>query len=134
MGRNKLLNDEIRKEAEKYLRDTENMSANTLLPTIDGLALYIKIHRDTVYQWEKEDPDWADFLDELRATQAEKLIQNGLMGRYNAPMSKMLLSKHGYVEQSSVDHTTKGKQLPTPILGGMSVLPTDNGDEEASEA
>jgi hypothetical protein len=69
------------------------------LPTIEGLALYLKIHRDTVYQWEKEYTEFSDIISELRHKQAESLINNGLSGDYNPTIAKVLLSKHGYREE-----------------------------------
>jgi len=36
--------------------------------------------------------------------------------------------------QQSVDMTTKGKELPTPILGGASVIHTDDSSTEITEA
>lgn len=37
-------------------------------------------------------------------------------------------------DQSNIDHTTKGKELPTPILGGVSAIPVDNSNTETPTA
>lgn len=78
------------------------------LPTIEGLALYLGIARDTVYEWEKEHKEFSDIIGVLRSQQANMLINNGLSGNYNPTIAKVLLSKHGYVEKQEVDNTHKG--------------------------
>lgn len=97
--------------------EEDYVESKVILPTIEGCALYLGITRETVYQWEK-DPEkklFSDIIAELRAKQAEMLINNGLSGRYNPVISKVLLTKHGYregVEQTGAD----GKDLiPEPI-------------------
>ncbi len=73
------------------------------LPTIEGLALHLKIHRDTLYSWEKTHPEFSDIMEELRQRQANALIHHGVEGRYNSTIAKVLLTKHGYregIEQS----------------------------------
>jgi hypothetical protein len=100
------------------------------LPTIEGLALAIGIHKDTIYDWEKKYPTFSDLTNDLRAKQADALINNGLSGDYNPLLSKLLLSKHGYKEATETDVTSGGKALPTPILNVL----CDNGDKESIKA
>lgn len=71
---------------------------NVNIPTIEGLALYLDIARDTIYEWEKEEDkkEFSDILAKLRAKQANALINNGLSGNYNPTIAKVLLVKHGY--------------------------------------
>lgn len=76
------------------------------IPSIEGLALHLKISRDTVYDWEKKYPDFSYIIEELRLTQASKLINKGTTGEYNSTITKVLLSKHGYreaVEQTGLN-------------------------------
>ena len=94
------------------------------IPTIEGLAVYLHIHKDTIYEWEKaksEDgslkyPEFSDVIDELRAKQAERLVNNGLSGSYNPTIAKVLLSKHGYKEAQEVDNTIKGSISLTDLF------------------
>lgn len=74
------------------------------LPSIEGLAYYLKVHRDTLYEWERVHPEFSDIISTLRMKQAERLINNGLSGDYNAYIAKALLAKHGYVDSSEVKH------------------------------
>ena len=116
-GRPSKLTPEMFEEANVYLDETCSMSVNTLLPTIEGLALCLHIHRDSLYKWAEENKDFSDILERLRQSQAQKILQNSMLNRYNSTISKLMLSKHGYIEQKDV--TTNGKDLPTPILGGL---------------
>ncbi len=75
------------------------------LPTIEGLARFLGIHKDTIYEWEKKFDEFSDVIGDLRAKQAEKLINSGLSGDYNATLSKVLLSKHGYRDSAEVTHS-----------------------------
>jgi hypothetical protein len=90
---------------------------NVKIPTIEGLALAIGIARSTVYLWKDKYDEFSDIIEDLMASQGEKLLNNGLSGTYNSTIAKVLLTKHGYRE--GVDSTTNGKDLPTPILGGI---------------
>ncbi|MFZ1468598.1 MAG: terminase small subunit [Paracoccaceae bacterium] len=104
------------------------------LPTIEGLSLFLKVNRDTIYDWEKKYENFSDTLKELRSKQAKMLIENGLSGDYNPTIAKLILSSnHGMREKSDV--TTNDKDLPTPILN---VLPNlsdkqNSGDEETNK-
>jgi len=79
-----------------------------LLPTIEGLALALNVSKDTLYEWEKIEPEFSDVLKKLRESQAQKLIQNSLVGRYNPLITKLMLSKHGYIEKKEVDNNING--------------------------
>ena len=72
------------------------------VPTVEGLAVFLDVNRSTIYEWAQAHPEFSDILDALGANQADALIQNGLKGVYNAPITKMLLTKHGYKDQSDI--------------------------------
>lgn len=96
--------------------DSFDRIVNVKIPTIEGLAVFLGISRETVYAWDKDEtkPEFSDILSKLRAEQADRLINNGLSGNYNPTIAKVLLTKHGYRE--GVDATTNDKDLPTPIV------------------
>lgn len=115
MARPTKLTEELLTKAREHVNSFD-VSAYTLLPTIEGLALELKINRDTIYQWEKENDEFSDIVSEIREKQAQKLIQLALAGKYNASIAKLILSgKHGYVEKTESDVKI---QEVTPILGG----------------
>jgi hypothetical protein len=135
-GRPSKLTKEIVEKASGYIRETK---ADGLyprdLPTIEGLAIHLDVTRSSLYEWEKQDTSlghqFSDILDRVKTHQAYKLIGKGLDGSYNATITKLMLSKHGYVDKQETDLTTNGKDLPAPILGGLSNatdVPGDNGN------
>ena len=87
------------------------------LPTIEGLALYLKTHRDTLYEWEKQHPQFSDILAYLRHKQLVMLINKGLSNDYNHSIVKVLLSKHGYTEKQETEHSGSVGTviLPKPV-------------------
>lgn len=81
------------------------------IPTIEGLAVYLGVHKDTLYDWESKYPEFSDVIDELRYIQADRLVNNGLAGSYNPTIAKVLLTKHGYRDAVDADVTTKGEKI-----------------------
>lgn len=134
-GRPTKLTQELVEQARKHV-DSFDVSVNTLLPTVEGLALELCVHKDSLYEWAKpcvEDHqheetcglrlEFSDMLGDLKNKQAQKLVQNSLLNRYNPTIAKLLLSsKHGYVEKSEVDNTHHGEvtflnEVPRPKNG-----------------
>ena len=116
-------------EIEKGNPDRPIFKTKVKLPTIEGLAVYLKINKTTIYEWEKIHEEFSNVIDELRQEQADRLVNNGLSGDYNPTIAKVLLTKHGYRE--GIDQTTNDKDMPTPILGNVL---THNSNEENSKA
>jgi hypothetical protein len=77
------------------------------LPNIGGLALHLGVNKDTVSDWRKKYPEFSDIVDRLLIEQEQRLLNGGLSGTYNASISKLILTKHGYVEKSEVDANVK---------------------------
>lgn len=73
------------------------------LPSIEGLAVYLKVARSTIYEWEKIYPEFSDILEDIKAEQAQRLINNGLSGDYNPTIAKLILTKHDYSDKSEVN-------------------------------
>lgn len=119
------------KEYLSSCEDTVNEHGRLVvkLPSIEGLAVYLDINKTTIYDWESKYEEFSHVIDTLRGKQAEKLLNNGLSGTYNSTISKVLLTKHGYRE--GIDQTTNNKDLPAPILNGLS---NNNSTSEDSEA
>lgn len=81
------------------------------LPTLEGLALHIGVHKDTIQEWCKEHEEFSVFVKRLLTKQAKMLLENGLSGDYNPMIAKLILSKHGYTEKTETDITTRGESL-----------------------
>lgn len=73
------------------------------VPTKKGYAFFIGKHPNTLEKWATDHPEMAVALDMLMAAQEEALISNGLSGRYNPVVTKlMLMNNHNYKEKSEV--------------------------------
>jgi len=73
----------------------------TSLPTIEGLALYLEVTRETIYQWAKIYPKFSDTLKKIMDKQKQQLIDDGMYGgkEINAAMAIFLLKvNHGMKE------------------------------------
>jgi hypothetical protein len=111
-GRPSDYNPEILKKAEKYLNGGWKKEGDAV-PIVEGLALSIGVARDTVYQWAKDPakPEFSDIFRQVLATQARLLASNGLNGTFQPTITKLFLSKHGYVEKTETDHTSGGEKI-----------------------
>jgi hypothetical protein len=97
------------------------------IPTIEGLSLYINISKSVLYLWRDEHKEFSDIIEELLAKQANMLVDNGLSGRYNSTIAKVLLSKHGYKEATEVDEKVTHK------IDISKMLEKAYGDKEETE-
>ncbi len=78
------------------------------LPMLEGLALDLHIHVDTIYEWRKIHAEFSELVSEMLQKQAKMLANNSLMGDFNPMISKVFLTKHGYregVEHANPDGT-----------------------------
>ena len=101
-------------ESGKFTSYKEKIKVN--LPTIEGLAVYLEVHRDTLYEWEKEHDEFSDIIERLRGSQIKSLINNGLSGDYNPTIAKVLLSKHGYSEKQEIQHSGEIKTITGMVV------------------
>ena len=113
-GRPTKYTPELLEECRKYLKEYD------VLPSIEGLAIHLDVSRDTLQVWAKDDdkPEFSDIYAKLMAMQERDLIKNGLMGVFNASITKMILTKHGYsdkVDATSSDGTMTPASQPVVI-------------------
>ena len=118
-------------ESGKVTGEEQYVSKRIKLPTLEGLALELEIHRDTIYEWCKEHPEFSDIIERLKKKQADMLINYGLSGDYNPTISKVLLTKHGYIEKQETDVTSKGEKV-TAINYIIPNGDNDNTNEETA--
>lgn len=85
------------------------------LPTIEGLAVYLKVSRWTVYDWKEKYPEFAEVIDRLQAEQADRLLNNGLSNDYNSTITKVLLTKHGYREGTELTGADGKDLIPSEV-------------------
>ena len=87
------------------------------VPTIAGLSLWLNIARDTVYDWADQE-DKAEFsyiVKRLMAKQEMKLSAGGIKGDFNASITKLLLTKHGYSDKKELTGADGKDLIPSGI-------------------
>ena len=105
VGRPTKYSAEILAKAWDYIENYGDLGH--VVPTVESLALAVGVHKDTVYEWNK-DPQKREFSDALRklsAVQHQKLVDKGLEGKYNSTIAKLMLTNnHGYAEKTETKH------------------------------
>ena len=102
VGRPPELDDALLEKAREYLEqfEDEDHLEKEAVPSVAGLAIYIKKNRSTIYDWIKKQisPEFSNIVEEVMAKQEQSLTNNGLNGKFNSSITKLMLSKHGYSE------------------------------------
>lgn len=110
-GRPTEYNDEILKKAKEYIVSCKDSKKAVRLPKAEGLALYLGVTRKTLYNWADEHEEFLHMLEEINNNQVEKLIDNGLSGKYNSTIAKLVLAKHGYKDQVGLSGEGEGEAI-----------------------
>jgi hypothetical protein len=128
LGRPPEYNEDIVNKAKEYFA---NLPQDEVIHSKEGLALYLGISRDTIYDWcrQEDKEDFSYIVEQIFAKQGKTLVNKGLSGGFIPSVVKVMLSKHQYRE--GIDHTTNDKDLPTPLLHA---LRHNDSDKETSEA
>jgi hypothetical protein len=119
-GRPTKYTPELIERAKEYANGQYEIIGD-VIPTIAGLANYLDIVRDTVHEWVKEEDkkEFSDIVAKMLQSQESILVAKGLDGKFNASITKLLLTKHGYsdkVEQeikSEAKHEHTIRELPS---------------------
>ena len=115
-GRPSKLTDAVIEQAGRYA-STEYLTRSEVIPTIEGLAVYLNVSRSTIYKWKGENQEFSYILEDLMARQAKELFSNGLTGDFNPTITKLILTKHGYSDRVEQDVTSSdGALAPTSIV------------------
>lgn len=115
--------DVVRKLEEAFALGCTNLEA----------CLYADISKSTFYDYMSKNPTFQDRIDLLRERpilQARNSVIQAM--RTDGNLALKFLERKRKAEfstQQQIDHTTNGKDLPAPILGGLSVQSTEVGDE-----
>jgi len=96
-GRPTVATPENVEKAWQYVN--EDWQLDEVCPTVEGLAVYLGINRDTIYARE----EFSDIIKKIKDKQAKIMLKGGLAGDFNSVIAKLILSsKHGYVEKSEL--------------------------------
>lgn len=105
--------EEVVKKLPEYLQWCKD---NESLPKRAGFAVYIGVSKSTLWEWEQKERQLSNALKELDSIQENQIIDNALVNKYNAVISKLLLSNHGYSDKSQVDQTVKATVEEKPDM------------------
>ncbi len=74
------------------------------VPNIAGLAAYLGVGKPTLKAWCELDEDIAGLIEGMQAKQESMLISYGLRKQFDAKITALLLGKHGYSSQATIEH------------------------------
>ena len=103
MARPTKYTEEIQEKADRYVYEHEKF--DDPLPSMEGLAFALGIHRSTLYDWANsgEKPEFSDTLERIQLQQARLLISKGLKNEFNTTIVKLMMANHGYSERIQND-------------------------------
>lgn len=101
-------------EEDQEARRGSRTNPIEVIPSAGGLARYLDVHRSTLYEWAKTNKEFSDTLDALQDIQEVLLLNNGLTGKFTAPIAKLALANHGYSDKQEIDNkSSDGSMTPT---------------------
>ena len=115
VGRPSELNEQVIECAWAYLMGGYKEQGNAV-PSVAGLAFALGKNRDTMYDWASQSDEFSDILKSIGTAQEMLLIDGTLLGDFNAPFAKLLMTKHGYSDKVDTDITSKGQSVQMPAV------------------
>ena len=119
---------ELVEKAWKYA-DGGWKRAGDKVPSVAGLACVLGVRRETCHAWGKDDDkEFSNILGVIAEKQERELLNKGLSGDFNSPITKMMLSKHGYADANTfgsdpdkpLRHEVSGTEKLTAFLAAKS--------------
>ena len=114
MARPTKYTQEIQEKADRYVYEHEKF--DDPLPSMEGLAFALGIHRSTLYDWANsgEKPEFSDTLERIQLQQARLLISKGLKNEFNTTIVKLMMANHGYSERIQNDMIIHDDKVEMP--------------------
>lgn len=108
VGRPSKLTIDMLNKADLYMMsDFENFG--DAVPSHAGLCCYLGVVKSTIYEFAKVDSDlgreFSNTLDAIKIKQERMLLSGGLKNTFNAQITKLMLSNHGYSDKQEVEHS-----------------------------
>lgn len=112
-GRPTKYNDEILEKSKDYIKNYK--SKGDEIPMIDGLAIELGVHRDTINDWEHKYPEFSDIVRTLMTHQGRRLMNGSLTGEFKEKTATLALSSnHGLVVKTAQDITSSDGSFSAP--------------------
>ncbi len=97
------------------------------IPSLVGLCKVINRGKTTIYRWvQDEDKQFRDIVDAINESQCLELMNKGLLGDFSPVITKLLLHKHGYKQESEL--TGQGGEPLIPKTAIIEVIHIDKND------
>ena len=93
--------DEVAKKANDYILNPKVYG--DIVPTVEGLAVALGMSRENLYKMAEKNEIILHTMELLNTHQSKLLITGGLLNRFNAAITRLLLSRHGYIEKQQVE-------------------------------
>ena len=115
MARPTKYSQEIVEKARAYINDYEMYG--DMIPSIEGMAEHLGLHRDTLYDWARqESKEFSDILGKLLQKQQKVLINKGLSNKFNSAITKLVLGKHGFHDKMDQDIISSDKSMQPNVI------------------
>lgn len=96
-GRKTKYNEEMQKKADDYINNYSEYETlpdgkvvvNTI-PTSTELAYKLRVHRETIYNWGKENRQFFDTLERIKQKQEMMITKHGLTRNYDSSFAKFI--------------------------------------------
>lgn len=124
LGRKPYWSDPI--ELKQLVLDYFNSEEGKTKPTFSGLAFFLKIDRQTLYNYKNKD----EFFDTIKNARdrIEKIYEEQLMfGEGNKTGVIFALKNWGWTDSQKIDHTTQGEKI-SQVVGFNYLPPSENKD------
>ncbi len=109
--------DETVQRLDAYLAA---LPEDEVVPTVEGFGDLIGISKVTLYAWGEKYPEFLNALERLKTKQGKMLQNSGLSGKFQQPITKLMLSaNHGMAERSEQKNEHSGNvtlvtKIPEP--------------------
>jgi hypothetical protein len=115
-GRPSIYTAEIVKKAWSYV-DGGWEEVGDPVPSVAGLACEIGIRRETCHAWAKDETkEFSNILSAIAEKQERQLLKGGLLNVFNASITKMMMTKHGYSDATKNELSgPEGGAIPVEI-------------------
>jgi len=129
-GRPTKYNEEICTKAIEYIVNYKEYG--DAVPLIDGLALELGVHRDTINEWTRVHEDFSDIVKILKTKQSRTLKNGALNGTLKERSANLFLaSQHGWVTRSEQEVVITDERVKHPDIIHLVAEPLPEGITDA---
>ena len=115
MARPTKYSEAILDKANDYLEN--HILHGDIIHMLCGLSLHLDICRDTIYAWQNDGdkPEFSYIVSKIMQAQEKKLMNGGITGDFNASITKLALTKHGYTDKQSLEGVDGQHLIPDSL-------------------